>query len=481
MRISFLLLFLLCFSLGVVQSQTSCQRSFELLKTPVSTAVEDLTIGSVLFLSDSYLSKLRAGTYDAEESGLRHFAYIRPATRSELKEGLDKLASETEMLGPDGNVYRQVETRSGTHFFRTRKGFHGEYEPTWRDPNLIVPPGLVPVDARSKDGVPLQVIEVTASFLRLRVEEEEWVFFTGYPEISDLFDSQQVRKKLAEKQGLATNLIGGEYLLEFNRQVKFCAGPQAEGVEPATPIRRLEVVITDAIAQADRVLLGLGTPTTYLILEPDSDLDFLDLTCLRESLVRDALAEPQHYTEVSHKLSEVILREIPVEVWSQDEILVSELTKRFRLQRDDRKEFGWYEHVLMMQNGMGRETYLTAKLRSDGACYLQSQYASPRGLYHTRIEVQTDLGPRVSERIPTMDDRSIRIRSGAWTIERILFTDPMDQELLRILVKHPNVSLTVKYIAGGSFFEEKILDSQYLGIIRDSYLMSRLVQYREHP
>lgn len=479
MRNSILLLISVCLFPVSIWAQSPCQRTYEVLKTRTTTTIEDLSIGSVLFLSDEYLMNLRTGEYSAEESGLRHFEYIRPGTRSELRDGLNELASESEIMGPDGNVYRQVMTKAGTHFFRTKTGFHGDYEPKWQDPNLIIPPGLVPVDVRYSEGVPMQVIELASSFIRLRVEEEEWVFFTGYPEISDLFDSQEVRRKLAEKQRLADNLIGGEFLLEFNRQIQFTPAPQQEGTEPASPIRRMEVVITEAIAQTDRVLLGFGNPVSYMVLKEDTDMDFLDLACVRESLLREALADPEAYQATNRQLSEVVARGVPVEEWSQDEQLVMGLSKRFRLQRDDRREFGWYEHVLMMKDGRDRETFLTARLRNDGACYLQSQFASRRGLYHTRIELETDRGTRVSERIPTMDDRSSRIKSGAWTIERILFTDQMDQELLRILIQNPQVPMLVRYIAGGSFFEEVTLGPEYREIIRDVYLMSQLVRYQE--
>lgn len=481
MRKATLLFFIpLLLSSGIfAQSGNECLRTYEILKTPTATSPEDLVPGAVVFLSQSYLDKLKTGVYSREASGLQHYDYIRPGTREEIREGLNKLASENEILGPDGNVYKATQTAPGIHFFNPKKEFHGVYEPVWKDPYLIIPPGLNPVDVRYSEGVPMQVLEFQPSFLRLKVEEEEWVFFTGYPEISSVFDSEQVRKRLAEKQLMANTLVGTEFLIEINKPIRFLSSLQEEASDPEQPIRRMEVVIKEAVVEQNRVLLGYGNPVTYLVLDSETDADFFDLACIRESILRTLLADPLAMSQADRSLSELMLRDVPVEEWSQDQELVTALSKRFRLQRDDRYEYGWYEHALLMREEIKRETFLTARLRNDGTCYVQSHFSSTRGLYHTRIELESRSGVLISSRIPTMDDRSIRTRAGSWVTETITFTDEGDRRLLQELVDEPDRPLLVRYVAGGSYFKEVELSPEYRCIIRDMYLMSELVRYRE--
>lgn len=482
MRKAILLLFFtpLLLSSGIfAQSGNTCLRTYEILKTQTATSPEDLVPGAIVFLSQAYLDQLKTGVYSREASGLRHYDYIRPGTREEIREGLNDLASENEILGPDGNVYKASQTTPGIHFFKPKKGFHGDYDPNWKDPYLVIPPGLNPVDVRYSEGVPMQVLEFQPSFLRLRVEEEEWVFFTGYPEIASVFDSEQVRKRLAEKQLMANTLIGTEFMIEINKPVRFLSSIQESSSELEQPIRRMEAVIKEAVVEQNRVLLGYGNPVTYLVLDADTDADFFDLACIRESILRNLLADPEALSHADRELSEVMLRDVPVEEWSQDQELVQSLSKRFRLQRDDRFEHGWYEHALLMREEIKRETFLTARLRNDGVCSVQSHFASTRGLYHTRIELESRSGVLISSRIPTMDERSARSRAGSWVTETISFTDETDRRLLQELVDEPDRPILVRYVAGGSYFKEAELSPEYRRIIRDMHLMSELVRYRQ--
>lgn len=480
MRKATLLFFLPLFlSSGIfAQSPNSCYRPFEILKAQSTTSPEELVPGAIIYLSQTYLHHLSTGKYSREASGLQHYEYIRPGTREEIRSGLDEIAAENEILGPDGNIYREALTAPGTHFFKPKKGFHGDYEPIWEDPFLRIPPGLTPVDVRYSEGVPLQVLEFQPSFLRLRVEEEEWVFFTGYPEIPTVFDSEQVRKSLAQKQVQANALIGTEFLVEINKPIQFLSSLQEEEPARGQPMRRMEIIIREAIVRQDQVLLGFGDPIQYLVLDAEADADFYDLTCIRESILSHLLSNPSALAEADRRLTDIMLRDVPVEQWSQDQTLVMALSTRFRLQRDDRLEHGWYEHALLMQDDLDKETYLTARLRDDGACYLQSHYASTRGLYHTRVELESRVGTLISSRVPTMDDRSNRTKNGSWTIETIMFTSDNDRRLLQELVDEPDRSILVRYVAGGSYFEEKELTPTYRQIIRDMYLMSELVRYR---
>lgn len=481
MRKATLLFFisLLLSPIGQAQTANACLRTYEILKAKSATSLEDLVPGAIVFLSQAYLDQLKTGVYSRQTSGLSHYDYIRPGTREEIRDGLDDLASENEILGPDGNVYKTTQTSPGIHFFKPKKDFHGEYEPVWKDPYLVIPPGLNPVDVRYSEGVPMQVLEFQPAFLRLRVEEEEWVFFTGYPEIPIVFDSEKVRKRLAEKQLMANTLVGTEFLIEINKPVRLLSSLQEQSSEPEQPIRRMEVVIKEAVVQQNRVLLGYGNPVTYLVMDSETDADFFDLECIRESILRNLLADSEALAQADRQLSEIMIRDVPVAAWSQNQEIVQALSRRFRLQRDDRFEHGWYEHALLMGEETNRETFLTATLRDDGECVVQSHFASTRGLYHTRIELESPSGVLISSRIPTMDERSIRSRAGSWVIETIAFTDEADRRLLQELVDEPDRSILVRYVAGGSYFKEAELSPKYRRIIRDMYLMSELVRYRE--
>ncbi|MDP5169712.1 MAG: hypothetical protein NWR72_05665 [Bacteroidia bacterium] len=460
------------------QNQQACLRTYDLLKTTTLTSPGDLTPGAVVFLSRSYLESLQSGVFLREPSGLRHFDYLRPGTREEIRDGLSSEAAANGVLGPDGNVYSEVQTPPGWHFFKPKKGFHGDYEPTWRDPALIAPAGVIPVDVRQADGMPLRVLEFQPSFLRLRAGEEEWVFFTGYPDISFVFDSEKVRNKLAEKQRMANALIGQEFLIETNQTLRYLPtlGVAAIAFPPA--VRNLELKIEEALVDHKQVLLGFGEPRQYLVLDQSSDARFYDLACLRESVRRALLSDPDQLEESNRKLSELMLNNVPVDTWSRDEYLVNALKSRFRLQKNDLADHRWYEHALLMRDDLYRQTFLTACLREDGACFLQSHFASERGLYHTKIEVVDRREELRSSRIPTLDDRSSRKKIGNWTVETITFTGDIDKQLMAKLVDEPQKPIMVRYIAGGSFFQEVELLPEYREVIRDMYLLSELIRFQ---
>ncbi len=462
----------------VAQNPEACLRTYELLKSPTLTQLEELVPGTIVYLSVPYVEALRAGVFDREVSGIRHYEYLRPGTREELREGLGLQAAEVQVLAADGNVYKEVQAKPGQHFFKPKRGFHGDYQPEWRDPFLHVPAGMDPVDLRNADGQPLRVLEFQPGFLRLRAGSEEWVFFTGYPDLPFVIDTERVRARLSEKQRLANALLGQEYLIELNQTLRFLPGmaekPQTFGPE----IRHLELRVEEVFVDHQKVLLGYGEPRNYLVLDQDSDAKLYELPCLRESYQRALLADPGRLEASNQQLNRVMLAQVPVAEWSQDLALVQALESRFRLQQDDRASFRWYEHLLLLRDDLYRQTFLTARLREDGQCHVQSQYSSKRGLYHTRIQVESGREPLESNRIATLDPRSSRQRIGEWTVEKVSFDDAMDRPLLIALAAQPEQPVRVRYVAGGSFYEEIELSPFYREIIRDVYLMSELIRYR---
>lgn len=458
------------------QPSAPCELSITLFQQLSVTQPEELKPGAVVYISGSYLRSLQTGVYARQSSSMRHYEYLRPGTREELRDGLNEAGCETCVLGPDGNVYRQTPTPPGVHFFKPKSGFHGEYEPQWRDPHLILPTGLDPVDVRNSEGKPFRVLEFQPSFLRIRSLEEEWVFFTGYPDLAEVFETEGVREKLAEKVRQAKTWVGKEVLIERQGSLDFRPGLLAPAQPFAEEIRHLEIQVEEVEVQGGEVLLGFGLPRQYVVIGPQTRATFRELACVKEQFRQFFLAHTDPVLE--QQLTDLMLNDVPVATWSRNQELVEALQNRFRLQQDDRLEHSWYEHALLMRPDLYRETYLTAKLRDDGLCFVQSHYSSRQGLFHTRIELMGAARPVTSSRVSTMDPRSRRQKIGDWTLETIDFDFDTDRRLLLALADEPHKPILVRYSAGGSFFQEVTLPASFREIIRDAWLMAQLIEFQ---
>lgn len=458
------------------QTPAPCDLSISLFQQASVTLPEELKPGAVVYISNAYLKSLEAGVYARQSSSMRHYDYLRPGTREELRDGLNEAGCETCVLGPDGNVYRLTPTAPGTHFFKPKSGFHGEYEPQWRDPHLVIPTGMDPVDVRGAEGKPFRVLEFQPSFLRIRSLEEEWVFFTGYPNLAEVFETEGVRAKLAEKTRQAKTWIGKEVLVERQGTLHVRPGLLAASQPFDEQIRHLEITIEEVEVEGQEVLMGFGLPRQYVVIGPETQATFKELACVREQFRQFFLSHTDPIIE--QQLTDLMLNEVPVATWSRNQELVEALQNRFRLQQDDRLEHTWYEHALLMRSDLYRETFLTAKLRNDGLCFVQSHFSSQQGLFHTRIELMEGAPPVTSSRISTIDPRSRRRKIGDWTLETIEFDQESDRRLLLALADEPHKPLTIRYSAGGSFFQEVPLPVSYRQIIRDAYLMAQWIQFQ---
>lgn len=478
MRPLLLVISFLAISLSLLgQQDPACLRTYDLLKTPTLTKPSDLNSGSVVFLSRTYLDALRRGVFATEPSGLKHYEYLRPASRDELRDGLSAEA-EDQIIAGDGNVYHEVRTVPGVHFFTPKPNFQGDLHPAWQDPFLQVPAGLNPIDVSHADGIPLQVIEYDPEYLRLQSPEAEWIFFTGYPELSFVFDSEPVRKRLAEKQRLAEALVGQSFQVELKESLRYRPELEADPIQYPSSVHNLEITVEEVLADHEQVLLGYGTPRKYLVLDEASDARLYDLSCLRTRQREVVMEDPAQMNAINQALDAIIDENRPIEVWANNDQLVQDLQNRFRLPQDDQAAVRYFEHAFMHQDDLYRKTYLTAILREDGEAFLQSHYASERGLYHTRIEIEIDGNVWESTRISTLDQRNQRSQVGGYTVEEITFDEPADQAMLPTLAARADQPLRVKYVAGGSFVKEEPLPEAFRMVIRDVYLMSQLIRYR---
>ena len=98
------------------QSDQKCRRDFDLLKTPISEQANEFFPGSTFFLKKSYLEDLASGAFETKLSGLKHYEYLRPASRKELRQ-MEVEDSQIEKVFSDGNVYNLTSTSPSFHFF----------------------------------------------------------------------------------------------------------------------------------------------------------------------------------------------------------------------------------------------------------------------------------------------------------------------------------------------------------------------------
>ena len=174
----------LCISLFALissaQDYAQCERDYSLLQQSVETLPEEILPGKELFLSQFYLESIESGYFKDTPSGMRHWTYIRPASRKELKD-MTVNDNSSEKVGKDGNVYGLSITPPGVHFFRPTEVFEGNYSPSWNDPELDIPVGLMPVNVLQYNNRLFVVKEKHDDYVLVEVAGNMLVFYPGYP------------------------------------------------------------------------------------------------------------------------------------------------------------------------------------------------------------------------------------------------------------------------------------------------------------
>ncbi|MEM6802324.1 MAG: hypothetical protein AAF696_13025 [Bacteroidota bacterium] len=474
---SSLFLYLVCLT-TYAQRESSCLRDFSLLSYQINTELGQVEVEQTLYLRDAYLNKLALGEYSQQTSETKYYEYLRPASKKEMKHGIED-AKEYERVFGDGNIYGLSFLPSHFHFFSPRPGFEGSLTGKWEDPYLVLPLGLYPVDSKSLSGVALKVVESNTDYLLLEANGDSYVFYLGYPDAAQVFIRAESVEQIDSRVAMSETFIGQKLFLENHPSLRYRKTPGSDDKQLAGSNPGMEVYISDALSYAEEVLLYCEKSKIYIVLDEYANFRMFDLACMETENEEKWGNYEDEQAELNAQVNGLIASGEPIIDLLENEWLVDLLQGRFRLHQNLKADKASYECLYLRSKDTHLKSFLLAQVDQEGNIYLQSQYSSERGLYHTKIEVQVGDQEFISDRIPALDPRSIRSRIAGRVVEEIHFQGGADNGILEAIAKNPTEEIQIRFTAGGSFYEDIILLPKYKDAIRDAWLLSTYIQNQD--
>jgi len=458
------------------QKGETCSRDYSLLSYTIDTELGNLQVDQEIYLSNAYLEALASGKYDQSPAETKYFEYLRPASKKEMKQGIEE-GEKYELVFGDGNVYGLNFLPSHFHFFTPRPGFEGPLAGTWEDPYLILPLGLDPVNSKNLSGIKLKVLENNSDYVLLEGNSSTYIFYPGYPDVSHVFVRAESVDQIDSRTEMSETFIGQRFFLENHASLRYrqrADGPDKH-LDPDNP--GMEVRVSDVLSYAEEVLLYCGDNKIYVVLDDYASFKMFDLDCLEaENEVRWSSYEDEFSTS-NQELNDLISASSGEEIIDifENDWVIDLLKGRFRLHQDISAEKAAYECLYLKDDESFLKSFLSAHVNIDGEAYLQSHYSSERGLYHTRVHLFINGEEIISDRIRALDPRSIRYRKGNRVIEEIHFQGGADNGMMEQIARNSSEEITIRFSAGGSYYEDIILLPKYKDAIRDSWLLSQLI------
>lgn len=479
--LTFSLLIFINTVLAPAQIVSDCLRDYSLLQQVIQTNSFDIKAGDDLFLSKTYLQALEEGDYDRAPSGMKHWEYVRPASRKELKDGIVAENAE-EKVGSDGNIYIVRTTPSSVHFFQPGDNFKGDFTPVWEDPVMRVPLGLIPVNVLGLSNRLFTLKEKNSDYLLIEVSGRNLVFYPGYPTTDEVFDTREVLEKISEKQNLAAALLGRSFRATHSPNLYYRTRPGGLNHSFDPSLEYLDFEVKDVIATRKEVLLAYpnGDEVLYLVIDEESDFTLSEMDCIVYAQRERAMVDVPDEEEIDRQLSALILGDVTVEEMVAREGVVKGLRNRFTLKNDGRRSGGRYLHLTTQVDMESTDPCIFAELDEKGALCLTSRFSSKKGLYHTRIELYVDEEePVVSRRISTVDPYSSRHQTSGLVIEEIRFVKGADGGIIEAIARNTDRPMKIRFTAGGSYFKDIELDQEHKDAIRDAWLLALIMNARE--
>ncbi|MEO1448326.1 MAG: hypothetical protein AAFV07_02295 [Bacteroidota bacterium] len=455
------------------QSFGPCERDYSLLKREIMLSQAAFEPGASLYLSRRYLHRLQSGDYSGIRSNLIHYVYIRPATKKEIKTGRVK-GNIREHVGRDGMIYVAKSALPSTHFFEPTEAFAGDFAPQWEDPDLVIPMGLSPAKVGHLAGRPLTVVEHAGDYLLLKVGESYLVFYIGFPELPEVFDTPATLAALSEKQSLAEALIGQRYWLAPAQRSR--AATTAPVLMPGSGWQQIR--INDAHALRDRVVLSCaGLADQPFVISSQTRLRLLDAECVEETRRTERARLIEEAAPTDTLFAQLLDRTTDPAEWLAEAWVFDALQTRF-MRAKPRGGASTYQYMLAPE-GPARDTlsFVQAGLNELGQFWLESHFASPKGLYHTRITLFAG-DTLISKRVPTLDARNRRRYTDHGVIEQVRFDQKQDEALVRYIATHCEEDIRIRYAAGGEFFVETELPQLYKHQVRDAWMLAQILRQR---
>ncbi|MFK7925586.1 MAG: hypothetical protein AB8H47_26780 [Bacteroidia bacterium] len=475
-RTVLLALALYCLPLShYAQDPNACRIDYKPVQQALKPQSFQLEKGDHLTLSAQYLADVRAGHYDKKPSGMSHFVYLRPGSRKELKEST--VDHRFERMSPTGDIFGIQTTSASDHFFRPDENFEGGYDPSWKDPMMIVPLGLNPVDITAYAHQLFKVVEARFNYLLLEVEGDYLVFYPGFPETYEVFNNLEMQVMLQERQTWAESHVGKRLLVRNSADLRYRLSPHGKDLQLPVNRTELEIYVNSYYLDRHQVLFeyGMDEPL-YLVLDEHARFEMYNAQCLerREEAI---FAEQKQEDLVAHQRFNLVMdADFPVMALLEDEWLQERLVERFQLSDGRYYKSLTYEYVGPATQQMDLSPAIKVKVLENGDLLMRSIYASEDGLYHTKVELRIDGQTLISERVSTLDSRSTRRNVQGQTLEIIDYIPGGDQGILEAIARNVDQPIVIRYVAGGNFWQEVSLGDGYKKAIRDAWLFSHLIK-----
>ena len=398
------------------------------------------------------------------------------ASRKEVKTQLVQ-QTHVERVLADGNVYGLRVTPPDVHFFAAKKGFLGHYLPKWEDPYMVVPLGLSPIDIRKFKDASFRIKEKDPDYLLMEAAGIELIFFSGYPETNEVFDAGTVVDQLVEKKAMAESLIGKRFLVQRHPTLQVRLDPKGNEQAPQTQLDEFEMQVKKVLVSHQEVLLGFGeSQLSWLVLDKKAEFPLYDVECLDREMAFRLTYRSEEDEAKSQQLNDLLKSEKVVEKLSQEKWIGEAMQKRFVQNHRLAREGKWFEYAWLPRGDLA-SSFLTVLVNPQGDLKLVSRFAAEKGLFHTKLEVYINGETYKSTRISTLDKKHhIRDRKGPLFIETLHFPVGKNEALIEAIARHADQPITVRYQAGGSFYEDLPLDQAYKEGIRDAWIYAMLLR-----
>ncbi|MEL7531322.1 MAG: hypothetical protein AAFN10_08450 [Bacteroidota bacterium] len=469
-----LALYCLTFS-SYAQDLQACRIDYSPVQQALKPQAFQLEKGDHLTLSAQYLADVRAGHYTNKPSGMSHYVYLRPGSRKEIKEST--VDHRFERMSATGDIFGIQTTASSDHFFRPDENFEGNYDPTWQDPMMIVPLGLNPIDITAYAHQLFKVVDTRFNYLLLEVNGDYLVFYPGFPETYEVFNNLEMQVMLQERQTWAETYVGKRLFVRNSADLRYRLSPHGKDLQLPVSRSELEIYVNSYYLDRHQVLFeyGMDEPL-YLVLDEHARFEVYDAQCL-ERRQEAIFAEQRKEDLVAHeRFNNVMQVDFPVMALMEDEWLQERLVERFQLSDGRYHKSLTYDYVGPAIQQMDLAPAIKVKVLENGDLVMRSIYASKDGLYHTKVELRIGGKTLISERVSTLDSRSSRRNVQGQTLEIIDYIPGGDQGILEEIARNVDQPIVIRYVAGGSFWQEVSLGEGYKKAIRDAWLFSHLLK-----
>ncbi|WNJ20906.1 hypothetical protein [Pontibacter sp. G13] len=462
---------------GFGQGIQQCGLSYEGFRKPILLDESRIQVRDEWTIIPEYLDALNRMEFHRERSKILYWNPIRLATRQEYKsKQVD--GNSFQKVGKDRQIHEAVPVPPDHHFFRITDAFEGDFEPQWNGQIMRLPMGIQPAGIMDFRDATFKLLVKNPSYLLLEAYGRTFVFYRGYPELSEIFQTKALASELGNRNQLSNHFEQRNLLVLDGEWGAYRSGG---GLTFWDLVRHPgDRLLQDSRVEVERAQMtisaGLGDSRPVVIDETavvalfDHDCMLDELESMRLELMnRGAMYEQEMQIWVNQIDSTLFyLPDLPVEI---------ELRKRFRWARRPGMEAA-FQHRYEPHQMIPREMKIRPWVDEVGNMALESQLFSPKGAFHTQITLIVDGARRdslVSSRISALDARHQRAYHTEGVLERVRFNNPADIEMMEFIARNLDKKMMVRFHSGPVVHGEQTLDLHEKIAIRDAWLYGQLL------